>query len=77
MKYTGEKNQRRQAQRPRHWDVCRWQHVQRRVEGRPAGAMKLVAAVLLLVVVYTVALELLLPAWKRLLSVPNLNKPAP
>ena len=39
--------------------------------------MKLAAVVLLLVVVYTVALELLLPAWKRLLSVPNLNKPAP
>ncbi len=34
--------------------------------------MKLAAVVLLLVVVYAVAL--LLPAWKRLLSVPNLNK---
>ena len=42
-----------------------------------AGAMKLAAVVLLLVGVHTVALELLLPAWKRLLSVPNLNKPAP
>ena len=39
--------------------------------------MKLAAVALLLVVVYAVALELLLPAWKRLLSVPNLNKPAP
>ena len=39
--------------------------------------MKLAAVALLLVVVYTVALELLLPASKRLLSVPNLNKPAP
>ncbi len=39
--------------------------------------MKLAAVMLLLVVVYAVALELLLPAWKRLLSVPNLNKPAP
>ena len=39
--------------------------------------MKLAAVVLLLVVVYAVALELVLPAWKRLLSVPNLNKPAP
>ena len=37
--------------------------------------MKLAAVVLLLVVVYAVALELLLPAWKRLLSVPNLNNP--
>ena len=37
--------------------------------------MKLAAVMLLLVVVYAVALELLLPAWKRLLSVPNLNKP--
>ena len=39
--------------------------------------MKLAAVVLLLVVVYAVALELVLPAWKRLLSVPNRNKPAP
>ena len=39
--------------------------------------MKLAAVVLLLLMVYAVALELLLPAWKRLLSVPNLNKPAP
>ena len=39
--------------------------------------MKLAAVVLLLVVVYAVALELVLPAWKRLLSVPNLNKPVP
>ena len=39
--------------------------------------MKLAAVVLLLVVLYAVALELLLPAWKRLLSVPNLNKPVP
>ncbi len=39
--------------------------------------MKLAAVVLLLVVVYAVALELVLPAWRRLLSVPNLNKPAP
>ena len=39
--------------------------------------MKMAAVVLLLLVVYAVALELLLPAWKRLLSVPNLNKPAP
>ena len=39
--------------------------------------MNLAAVALLLVVVYAVALELLLPAWKRLLSVPNLNKPAP
>ena len=37
--------------------------------------MKLAAVVLLLLMVYAVALELLLPAWKRLLSVPNLNKP--
>ena len=37
--------------------------------------MKLAAVVLLLVVVNAVALELLLPAWKRLLPVPNLNKP--
>jgi len=37
--------------------------------------MKLAAVVLLLVVVNAVALELLLPAWKRLLSVTNLNKP--
>ena len=37
--------------------------------------MRWVAVVLLLVVVYAVALELLLPAWKRLLSVTNLNKP--
>ena len=36
--------------------------------------MKLAAVVLLLVVLYTAALELV-PAWKRLLSVPNLNKP--
>ena len=36
--------------------------------------MKLAAVVLLLLMVYAVALELLLPAWKRLLSVPNLNK---
>jgi len=35
--------------------------------------MKL-AAVLVLVVVYAAALELVLPASKRLLSVPNLNK---
>ena len=39
--------------------------------------MKLAAVVLLLVVVYAAALELLLPAWKRLLPEPNLNKPAP
>ena len=39
--------------------------------------MKLAAVVLLLVVVYAAALELLLPAWKRLLSVPNLDKPVP
>ena len=39
--------------------------------------MKLAAVVLLLVVVYAGALELVLPAWKRLLSVPNLNKPVP
>ena len=39
--------------------------------------MKLAAVALLLVVVYAAALELLLPAWKRLLSVPNLNKPVP
>ena len=45
------------------------------MEGRRVGAVKLVAVVLLLVVVYAVALELLLPARKRLLSVPNLNKP--
>ena len=37
--------------------------------------MKLPAVVLLLVVVYAVALELLLPAWKRLLPELNLNKP--
>jgi len=37
--------------------------------------MKLAAVVLLLVVVYAVALELLLPAWKRMLSVPNLTRP--
>ncbi len=38
--------------------------------------MKLVAAVLLLVVVYAAALELLL--WTDVLpSVPNLNKPVP
>ena len=36
--------------------------------------MKLAAGVLVLVVVYAVALELVLPAWKRLLPVPNLNK---
>ena len=37
--------------------------------------MKLAAVVLVLVVVYAVALELLLPAWKRMLSVPNLTRP--
>ncbi len=37
--------------------------------------MKLVAVVLLLVVLYAAALELVLPAWKRLLSVPNLTRP--
>ena len=37
--------------------------------------MKVAAVVLVLVVVYAVALELVLPAWKRLLPVPNLNKP--
>jgi len=37
--------------------------------------MRWVAVVLLLVVVYAVALELLLPAWKRMLSVPNLTRP--
>ena len=37
--------------------------------------MKLAAVVL--VVLYAAALELLLPAWKRLLSVPNLTKPVP
>ena len=37
--------------------------------------MKLAAVVLLLVVVYAVALEVVLPAWKRLLFLPNLNKP--
>ena len=37
--------------------------------------MKLAAVVLLLEVVYAAALELVPPAWKRLLSVPNLNKP--
>ncbi len=37
--------------------------------------MRWVAVVLLLVVVYAVALELVLPAWKRLLPVTNLNKP--
>ena len=37
--------------------------------------MKLAAVVLLLVVVHTEALELLLPAWKRMLSVPNLTRP--
>ena len=37
--------------------------------------MKLAAAVLLLVVLYAAELELVLPAWKRLLSVTNLNKP--
>ena len=36
---------------------------------------KLAAWVLLVVVVYFVALELVLPAWKRMLSVPDLNKP--
>ena len=36
----------------------------------------MVAVMLLLVVLYAVALQLV-PAWKRLLSVPNLNKPAP
>ena len=35
--------------------------------------MKLAAVVPLLVVVYTAALELLLPAWKRLLSAPKLD----
>ena len=35
--------------------------------------MKLAAWVLLLLVVHTVALELLLPAWKRLLSAPKLD----
>ena len=35
--------------------------------------MKLAAVVLLLVVLYAVALELLLPAWKRLLSAPKLD----
>ena len=35
--------------------------------------MKLVAVVLVLVVLYAVALALV--PWKRLLSVPNLNKP--
>jgi len=39
--------------------------------------MKLAVVALLLVVVYAVALELVLPAWKRLLPEPNLNKPAP
>ncbi len=39
--------------------------------------MTLAAVVLLHVVVYTVALELLVPAWKRVLTTPNLNKPAP
>ena len=39
--------------------------------------MKVAAVVLVLVVLYAAALELLLPAWKCLLSVPNLNKPAP
>ena len=37
--------------------------------------MKLAAVVLLLVLVYAAALELVPPAWKRLLSVTNLNKP--
>ena len=37
--------------------------------------MKLAAVVLLLLMVYAVALELLLPAWKRLLSGPTLNTP--
>ena len=37
--------------------------------------MKVAAVVLLLVVLYAVALELVMPAWKRLLSVTNLNKP--
>ncbi len=37
--------------------------------------MKLAAAVLWLGVLYAVELELVLPAWKRLLSVTNLNKP--
>ena len=37
--------------------------------------MKLAAVVLLLVVLYAAELELVLPAWKRLLSVTNLNKP--
>ena len=35
--------------------------------------MKLAAGVLVLVVVYAVALELVLPAWKRLLSAPKLD----
>jgi len=37
--------------------------------------MRRAAVVLVLVVVYAVALELLLPAWKRMLSVPNLTRP--
>ena len=37
--------------------------------------MRNAAVVLVLVVLYAAALELLLPAWKRLLSVTNLNKP--
>ena len=36
--------------------------------------MKLAAVLVLLVVLYAVALQLV-PAWKRLLSVPYLNKP--
>ena len=39
------------------------------------AAVMAVLAVLVLVVLYRAALELLLPAWRRLLSVPNLNKP--
>ncbi len=35
--------------------------------------MKLAAVVLLLVMVHAVALELVLPAWKRLLSAPKLD----
>jgi len=36
--------------------------------------MKLAAVVLVLVVLYAAALELV-PAWRRLLTTPNLNKP--
>ena len=39
------------------------------------AAVVLLLVVLLLVVLYAAALELVLPAWKRMLSVPNLNKP--